>query len=334
MNLDDLTMVILTHRCPTMLANLLELYSGQGITFSIVVADSSTPEIQQRNAEVIARYDHVRHAQFEPGYDVYAKIHALPDFVTTRFGMYAADDDVVIFSGLLEAVAFLRDQPDYVACHGVYYNAQMSDAETLKVQTEYAVVSHDLPDAFARMLSLCVRYQSVFYTVMRRETLDRTRVPQTIRTDHFYELYNGFRLLLEGKVAGLRSPYIIRNSIQGDVSSRMLDRDPAVWIVKDSAHFFGTGYLPFRAALATALAPHVADGTAEGLVDVAYATFFARMFNVEMAIGSLANAGRISTSAAARIGHARGLPNVSAAPTPEVAGVIRHLAERGWPTYG
>jgi len=316
-----------------MLRDILALYYASPFQFKIIVLDSSPDETQARNASCAANYaplvEYVRYPKETHPRD---KLRLGSALVETDFAMYAPDDDVFLLDGVDAALQFLRTHEDFAACHGVYYGASCPDTDRLKLVVEQAVVSHDLPTPFARIVSLFSRYQSIFYTVQRRNAfVAAANIPDSIESGHFFELFHACSLLMRGKLAALSVPYLLRNQQKGG-SKRDIGHPMGLFVNDPDA--FAAEYRLFCSELATRL--QNVEGSREWtkMIDIAFALYFNLSFNPETAIEDL---GLREALLSSDIAHCKGMlriPNTAPLPSEELARYIAPQLASGWPSYG
>ncbi len=325
-------MVMPTHNRPRMLARAIRHYTSHDVDFPIIVVDTSIADVQIENDRAIATCAaRVKHVRCSPDMSVFEKFYSLPDFIDTPFAMYMADDDIALLPGVFASLAFLRAHPDFVACHGVYYNAATAEEASLRVGTEYATVSIDLPEPIDRLFALAVRYQAITYAVQRRETFLFARPPIEIADQHFWELFNAFAIAISGKVAALATPYMVRNGQLGAQPDFLGDGNN--WVLKSSADM-AKGYLQFRPHLADILRRRDVKRSGEHLIDLVYLTFLSRWFDVPTIASRLSADGEISSGTAQILTAMMARPNTAPPPPDYVSATLRGFMADRWPHFG
>ncbi|MGD0476314.1 MAG: TIGR00180 family glycosyltransferase [Candidatus Velthaea sp.] len=321
-----------THNRPRMLARALRHYTSHDVDFPIIVVDTSATEIQTENDRAIAACAaRVKHVRCPPDMSVFDKFYSLPELIDTPFAMYMADDDIALLPGVFASLAFLRAHPDFAACHGVYYNAATAEEASLRVGTEYATVSIDLPGPIDRLFALAVRYQAITYAVQRRETFLFARPPIEIADQHFWELFNAFAIAISGKVAALATPYMVRNAQLGAQPDFLGDGNN--WVLKSSADM-ANGYALFRSYVANLLGPYTTKRSGTHLVDLVYLTFLSRWFDVGLITSRLSAEGEISPGAEKILAAMMARSNTAPPPAEYVSAVLRGFMADRWPHFG
>jgi glycosyltransferase domain-containing protein len=277
--IDGHTLVIPTFNRPALLHRLVRYYTAREPTMSILVLDSSRPDIAERNATALSAHGAgVRHITVPVTTPMATKIAQGLALVETPHVSCCADDDVVFTSGLREAMEFLRGQPGYVSAHGLYLNFRVAGHD-VHVTREYAGPGNEAGHPGARIFRLLQRYESLFYGVFRTAELrDIFSVVHTLPTLHYQELFQSVGALIKGKVHRFPRIYAARQS--GEAAEPTRDRwQTYYWFADDPAEIL-EHYRAYREAVAAFYERHAGDGQLDGdavvrVLDLAHAVYFA-----------------------------------------------------------
>jgi glycosyltransferase domain-containing protein len=247
--LDDHTVVIPTYNRPELLARLIAYLVGRTGSMSLLILDSSAPDIAAVNSGTLApQGERVRHMAFPTTMPMAAKLSAGLAHVTTPTASFCADDDIVFPDGLREALSRLRNQPDHVSAHGLYLNFG-EHGHDIHLMSEYAGASNDAAHPGARIFKLCQHYESLFYGVFRTDDLKDifSQVAQ-IPTLHYQELFQSVAALIKGKVERFPSFFAARRS--GPAAEPAREKwQTYYWFAENPAEFLAH-YAEYRSRLA------------------------------------------------------------------------------------
>src|SRR5262245_24537015 len=110
------TLVIPTYNRPALLERLVSYCVLRVPPMTVLVLDSSKPEVAGENAGMLASHG-VRHIAFPTTAPMAAKLcRGLAD-VNTPTVSFCADDDLVFPDGLRAALRFLTEHADHVSAH-------------------------------------------------------------------------------------------------------------------------------------------------------------------------------------------------------------------------
>lgn len=209
--MQNLTLVIPTFNRPGHLSRLLSYYAGKNPEFSILVLDSSEPEIQSANSELLRRFaGKAQHMGFPGTIRPSQKLAEGLQHVGTPYAALCADDDIVFPEALGHALDFLGSHPDYVCCDGIYLNFGASKGE-INLSVEYGSRSIEAEHPGARVFRLFQRYESLFYAVYRTPDMrDLFSFIKDIPSYHFQELFQAAGTVLKGKTHRLAEFYAAR----------------------------------------------------------------------------------------------------------------------------
>ena len=206
------TIVIPTFNRPGLLRNLVDYYTAQAPQFSLLVLDSSKPEILKENTNALSARQNVLHAVYPSDVKVMDKLYAGLALVQTPFFTFCGDDDLLFPDGIEASVAFLSQHPDYACAHGLYFSFRIEESRVF-LASEYSSLSINATHPGARVYALCQRYESLFYAVFRTtDAVSIFRDIANVSTVHFQELFQSAAAALRGKIKRLPVLYGARRS--------------------------------------------------------------------------------------------------------------------------
>lgn len=217
MNKPDISLLIPTYQRTVLLRRCLT-YLQQYLPFispdNIYVLDGS-PSGQYENKEICAEFQ-VNYRYFENGELPRFRVHQVLKCLETEFVAILADDDLIHPTGLLEAIAFLIEHPDFVVAHGAYFTYfQQDEHNCLAVKSVYeGKPSLEADNPLARLLDFMCDYYPLHYGIHRTAVLRTvyneviTHLDNYVRV--FPELYIASLEVALGKVKKLDTPYCVR----------------------------------------------------------------------------------------------------------------------------
>ncbi|MUM78103.1 TIGR00180 family glycosyltransferase [Pseudodesulfovibrio sp. F-1] len=198
------TVVIPTHERHHLIeTNILPHYKGFGAP--VLIVDSSRNPCMAAKETPWVDYVHC------PGAPIPHKLKApVLERIETPYAFMCADDSVHSFSGSKRCIDFLKDNPDYASAMGLTFGCQYPDRSVV-YSTDYDILSMptDSPVAGERLLQVFARFRSLFYSVMRTQTLkDVFRyLPEEIVNYYLMETYIVLMVAASGKHATLPVAY-------------------------------------------------------------------------------------------------------------------------------
>jgi glycosyltransferase domain-containing protein len=197
--LENHTVVIPTFNRPKLLRRLVGYYSARAPMLNLLVLDSSAPNLSADNERALQSHGRCKYVRFPSNTPVASKLFDGLSLVRTPFVSCCADDDVVVPSGIRDALALLASKPECIAAHGLYvsFHEHRSD---LRIESAYMGQSIDGNFFGSRLLQLCQNYESMFYAVFRTADLhDIFSQVKSIPTLHYQELFQSAATLIKGK---------------------------------------------------------------------------------------------------------------------------------------
>ena len=239
------TLLIPTYNRPKYLERTLHFLKAQKTSIPIIVADGSNTDNAARNREVCKGYgDEVDYFHVPSPADSAGVLNnycerylRAVDRVKTGYVATCADDDLPIISSTLRCVEFLDNQPEFVACHGVYLGFRYVPRGILIDEIHYSGPSIDGREAGGRLMQLHARYESLYYAVFRTGT-QRTIIHEAMQLTpvNFIEIHHSTLAVLTGKIKRLDEIYYFRN-----LSVKPHSREYEgwyEWLAKDFDQFF------------------------------------------------------------------------------------------------
>lgn len=335
--MDNHTLIIPTYNRPVLLSDMLSVLEGEAVRFSIYVADSSRRDVQERNAERLARTPcAVTHFRYLEDIGFIDKVLRTVEAVKTTHLSLCADDDLPVTSSIEECLSFLSTHPDYAVCHGDYYGCSYSPdgAPILNIDTEVSSIEYE--NSSDRVVHVLMNYQYLFYSVCVSDLyLKMLYEIKDLKSLHFMELHSALSLAAAGKVKALRRPYIVRNSsISSIYDNRLTDPNLAMG---ESARGFLRDYLAMRRLTVGALqaaAPDMSDRDAGQAVDAGFLLYLRRIFASATMLDALKQQdliGQDCRDTLYRIVHERKTPTVDPDVERQLSATLAPVFARGWP---
>lgn len=207
-------MIVPTYNRPAELARLLGYLVAHRVEFPVLVLDSSTPEIQERNRACVAgsALQASVHA-FDASVSPWEKFMRGAELAGTAYCSLCADDDVILPAAIDPILDFLDSHADFALGHGWYFTFYDNGHIGITASV-YKGSSIDQPDALARLYSMFRNYEALTYgvyrtTVMRSVLSDVQRVQSMLGR----ELLGGALTLAHGKAARLPIFYYGRSHL-------------------------------------------------------------------------------------------------------------------------
>lgn len=206
-----LTVLLPTKDRPTQCASQLRFFRDIGLSYPILVTDSSAPDaaLQVRTAaQGIAKYSH-----FPASLRMADKLLRAISEVNTPFTVICPDDDIMLATSIDRALAFLSANKDYVAAHGYILDLALHDTHVDIHGVCGFTPSIEHNDPLRRHYHLMRRYQPFYWAVFRTDAL-RMSLSWAVRSDTimFRELTVMNAAILQGKVARLPIIYQFRGT--------------------------------------------------------------------------------------------------------------------------
>jgi glycosyltransferase domain-containing protein len=259
--LDDYTLIIPTYNRSGDLARLLRYLERHDADFRILVLDSSSDEMKQRNEVTIGRSAlHLRHELLDASIHPFEKFRLGATLVETEFCSLCADDDLVLPQSLSEIVSALRDDRTHAVAHGWYFTFYLTDHFGI-TSIVYRGESIDSESALLRVRQLLKTYEALTYGVHRtdilRTVLDEVRGLDSIL---FREVGAGVLTVARGK--SLRVPVLYYGRSLGP-SANYAEWHPLEFLARSPGRLF-TEYMTFRKILIEVLSRGPEGGIPRG----------------------------------------------------------------------
>jgi len=245
-----LTIVIPTFNRHHHLSRLINYYQNIDIEARFLILDSSSLECREKNSRLIqGAGNYFKYIEFPESIAVASKISEGLSKVETEFCALCADDDFIFPNSVLNAVNFLKNNPDFVCVDGIYLNFNPINKESLiQVQCEYGSAGIDSHNPFSRVFRLFQKYESMFYAVFRaRDLKEIFNSLHQIPSLHYQELFQSVAALLKGKTHRLSEYYAARQHCEPADGSR--DKwQTYYWFSENSSEFL-SHYISYRNTL-------------------------------------------------------------------------------------
>jgi glycosyltransferase domain-containing protein len=277
-----LTVLLPTRNRAPQCSRQLRFLSENKFPYRIIVLDGSdaVAAVDVRAAsEGIAEYRH-----FDPFFRMADKLAAAVTDVETPFVLLIPDDDIVLPHAIEQEIAFLKQNPGFIAAHGYFlgFRDQSGDIDVYDPIGFTPSIVDDEP--LLRHYNLFRRYQSFYWGVFRTAVF-AAAVTAACAMDVvlFRELTVMSTSILQGKVARLSLVHALRGTAP---SHAALDQShPLFWFLNDARSFF-RNYVRYRDGIARFIRSKgiaVPHGVAlEQLLDVIHSTWLGREIDVGM----------------------------------------------------
>lgn len=274
------TLVIPTYNRPEELGRLLRFLAHQKAGFTVLVLDSSRPEIKERNAAQAGGLAlDLRIERFDPAMPPWEKFWHGAQLVGTDYASLCADDDLLLASSIAPLVHFLDAHPEYSLAHGWYFSFYLTSALGL-TRVVYRGPPIDEDDPLARLHHLLKHYEALTYGVHRTSVLQKALGQvRGLQSMLGRELLGGAIAVAYGKAARLPLLYIGRSL---GPSEAYQDWHPAEFLLSSPQSLFDE-YARYRALLLECLADagHAVDDKAVQLIDLAHLRYLSEYFTPE-----------------------------------------------------
>jgi glycosyltransferase domain-containing protein len=209
-NSDVYTLLVPTYNRSDLLATLLRYLERQGVSFPVLVLDSSKVEHRARNQRLISslslRVEHVEYDVSMPPFDKFRE--GIAKVQTPLCGL-CADDDLVVVDGVSRCVTYLGEHPDVCVAHGYCFTFLNGPERTQDMDLTgvlYYTPSLDAEDPLWRLRHLFRNYQALTYATYRTFVLrDVFEAVRPVESMLARELLSGALSVVQGKAA--RLPY-------------------------------------------------------------------------------------------------------------------------------
>jgi len=125
MNLNNLTITIITYNRYCFLKRLIGFYQAFETEVKILVLDSSSEKLEDEILIAQLESENVLWKRYAPSIFFAEKIAKGSEFINTEYAVLCADDDFLFPSSLDKAVKFLQTNQDYSSCLGLQYKHQV-----------------------------------------------------------------------------------------------------------------------------------------------------------------------------------------------------------------
>lgn len=213
-----LTLLIPTKDRSSFLSRLLFYYKERGLTYRLLIADSSRPEHLSQNQRTVDSFKtnlDIEYKTYDPEIEFARKLDDALKYVDTPYVVLGADDDFFIPRTFERAVEFLEEHLDYSIAHG--------DVATFVVESESPYgpifrvsrcnqIAIERETASQRFYDYLVGYSASWYSVQRTEQF-RKNWQKTIGLGwdlYFSELLPSCLSLIQGKAKRFEGLYLLR----------------------------------------------------------------------------------------------------------------------------
>lgn len=240
------TLVVPTYNRPGLLRGLLSALREQGVSCTVLVLDSSTPENKKLNSQYATDSGvQATYIEYPEAITPQRKMALALSQVRTKYVSFCADDDVIFLDSVGVCIDELERDSACVGCHGVYLNFSPARDKT-RIYVEYCAPSIVGADYLARLFRLLARYESIFYATFRTEHLKKVlSVAKEVDKAMFYEIFAASAVLVFGGVRRIDSLYYAR---RGGLVATHTDGEPWHWMRSKTDALFRE-FIEFRSRL-------------------------------------------------------------------------------------
>lgn len=230
------TLIIPTYNRPDYLKRNLYFLERNNFKYPILVADSSSKEIQAINKKNIKKINlNVVYKEHHEEIKVRDKWIEALECANSEYVALCPDDDLILPSSIDRCLSFLQENPDFSGCQGLSLNF-LEDGSNIHInKIEYCLpgITHD--DPLTRLIHSLTHYESNVYGLYRRNVLkDACVESSSISSYLFLELFVCSALILSGKVQRLKIISCLRNS---SLVSKHEHSEPVPWIKNENEDF-------------------------------------------------------------------------------------------------
>lgn len=245
---DHYTLIIPTFNRPEELSRLVRFLLRQGVSFPVLVLDSSAAQARACNRELIegasSWFEHVEYDEQTHPFDKFRDgVHR----VRTSTCQLCADDDVVLVDGVAQCVDRLESDPCLAAAQGLCFMFMEMDGRVMEIpRLLYFARDNTGADPLRRLGHLFRQYQALTYSVYRTEVLahvfDRVRDVDSLLAR---ELLSGALTVTRGAVARLQ---VFSNGRGLTPSTPYRHWHPLEWLIRSPQDLFAE-YRRYRSIL-------------------------------------------------------------------------------------
>lgn len=197
---------------PQKLRKTLQYYAAVAFRGTLVICDSSAPELCDINQQIIQSYRDVLKIAYRSllncmDFEHGEQMTLLMSMITTPYAVYSNDNEIVVPNALIKCCGFLESHMDYSAAGGSIIHMRSNSDGRIKKARYLHLPNLDHEDAFGRWASYLQRPYAltglVFRTALWRQAL------QDIKFGPNDCLVPSAMLLLHGKIKELECLYLI-----------------------------------------------------------------------------------------------------------------------------
>lgn len=206
-----LTIIVPTYNRSFELQNLLTYFEKELITNPIIIADSSSNDNDRIvNKNKVATFNlELVYYEFPPSISLYQKLNAVLNFVKTCYVTICADDDFLIYSGVLKCINFLDENENYACAQGLFYEIGYRNDECYLYPNYFDQQSIEGENLLKRLLHFNKFSQPLIYAVHRRKVLSAAiKNLANLNINHrFLDILITMLVLVKGKSKNLPCSY-------------------------------------------------------------------------------------------------------------------------------
>lgn len=218
MNLENLTMIIITYNRYNYLNCLLHFLISFKSNLKILVLDSSSIKLVDQNIISLLNSKNIRWIKYDPKIFFPKKISDGCKLINTEYTVLSADDDFIFPVALEKCINFLKNNSEFSSCFGIHYKHFLKTFFYKKIlcfQKKLAKNSEISNDLSYERINKYLSMNSIYYPMYSvHRTLDFKKIwditSQNVTYWGLSEIFPCILSLCIGKMKILNIPYISR----------------------------------------------------------------------------------------------------------------------------
>lgn len=176
--MSDYTIIITSYNRPKTLLRTLKFLFDCDNSVQVIIADSSKKILDDKELKIFIDLKKIELKFFSENIKVAEKISQTLEIVNTSYTVLCADDDFIYPDSIKKCIHFLKQNSDYVSCHGKYYvhtNAHVTRETGVvfrNLTKELISADDENPkDRVKKYIDGKLKQQYTFYAVMKTSDL-------------------------------------------------------------------------------------------------------------------------------------------------------------------
>lgn len=139
--LEEITIVIITYKRYGFLKRLLSFYASAGYNYNLLVLDSTPNNPTEEDLLYLLNSNpQLKWVRYDSSIFFVNKIADGCKYINTKYSVLCADDDFILPSGILKSIDFLESNLEYSCCHGIYYDYELKNSKKLNFGNIYGQI--------------------------------------------------------------------------------------------------------------------------------------------------------------------------------------------------